>query len=454
MIKEFVLRDKKYTFYNAEQVTGNTYTVIVGKNGSGKSTLLGSLAWNLLSRPKIRVSSSYSRVEYQQFERGAINMTKKPDHIIAVSTSPFDKFPLFRRNRSVKGYTYLGLRDLNASNFGLAYLSKIISSLIENVQNRPIQAAEISKVLNYLGYHETMRIRFDYNSTRKVLRQVFEASGQAEAFNDPELIVRELNKDFFFDEEYNLDQEKVSKLTEILPRLANFPYGLDIHVEINQAGIYYHAMDAGSMVIDPLEFIFLIKAGLFRLHDVLVQRLYDSSVFSIRDASSGEQSVILTFLGIASQITNNSLICIDEPEVCLHPQWQEKYIQLLGSTFSNYEGCQFIIATHSPQIISRLNEKNCFILSMERGLAENASLYIRNSADFQLARLFNSPGYKNEYLSRIALNIFVRVSKSKKFDSIDREDYEFIRRQSAFLDTKDPVYDLYLSIKELSEHYG
>lgn len=59
--------------------------------------------------------------------------------------------------------------------------------------------------------------------------------------------------------------------------------------------------------------------------------------FSIKDASSGEQSIILSILGIASKIKDNSLICIDEPEICLHPEWQEKYIEILTQTFTNYK---------------------------------------------------------------------------------------------------------------------
>ncbi len=453
MIKEYYHRDRTLTFYDDTKSDSdkNIYTVIVGKNGSGKSTLLGSLIRDLLSGKRQKFLYKETDLGFFESNKGKVNVTKKPSQIIAVSTSPFDKFPLVRRLDSVKGYTYLGLRDLHSSNFGLAYLSKIISSLIESVLNTPSQAEDISKVLNYLGYHDTIRMRFNFQYTQRMLEEFIQIDDPIEYFEPrPRNVVRRINRRYFYDEEDNLCIEKIEKLRSIATKLLSISFNSDIQVEINRNGLEFDAFSTQF----PEEISFLVQSGLLRLRDVSVQTLADSSLFSIRNASSGEQSVILGILAIASQIKNNSLICIDEPEICLHPQWQEKYIQILISTFSNYKNCHFIIATHSPQIISRLNDKNCFILSMEHGLAKNASEYIKNSADYQLARLFDSPGYKNEYLSRIALNIFSKVSKRKEFDKDDRESFKLLEYQSNFLDKRDPVYELYLSLKELFDIYG
>ena len=91
---------------------------------------------------------------------------------------------------------------------------------------------------------------------------------------------------------------------------------------------------------------------------------------------------------------------------------------------------------------------------MESGITKLADDFINNSIDFQLANIFNSPGYKNEYLSRIALNIFTKVSKRKYFDSEDLENFKTIEIQSKNLDHSDPVYDLYITLKKMLEIYG
>ncbi|MBO0356367.1 AAA family ATPase [Hymenobacter sp. BT186] len=197
-----------------------------------------------------------------------------------------------------------------------------------------------------------------------------------------------------------------------------------------------------------------MHSGILRLREVNLSKINTNRPYSIIDASSGEQSVVIGFLGIASQIKDNSLICIDEPEICLHPEWQEKYIKLLLDTFKHYKGCHFLIATHSPQIISNLDTNNCFVLSMDTGKITNADSLINNSIDFQLANVFKSPGFKNEYLSRIALSVFTKVSSKKQFDNKDTENYTVLISQENFLDREDPVYTLLLAIKKLHKLYA
>ncbi|MBY8186655.1 ATP-binding protein [Vibrio fluvialis] len=37
----------------------------------------------------------------------------------------------------------------------------------------------------------------------------------------------------------------------------------------------------------------------------------------------------LLFLGIISSIDDDALILIDEPEISLHPSWQQKFVEIL-----------------------------------------------------------------------------------------------------------------------------
>jgi hypothetical protein len=200
--------------------------------------------------------------------------------------------------------------------------------------------------------------------------------------------------------------------------------------------------------------IFLFDAGIIRLRDVLLNTFKYNEQFSIKDASSGEQSIILSILGIASRIKDNCLILIDEPEICLHPHWQEKYIEILTNTFDKYRNCQFIIATHSPLIISKLSSYNSFIINMEDGSINSSENFINNSVDYQLANVFNNPGFKNEYLLRIAISTFTKISKHKKFDNRDDENLLLLNNMLNRLRQDDPIYDLTRTIIKLKEMYG
>jgi len=422
------------------QITSNIFSILVGKNGTGKSTLLGDLTKD--------ISHGIERYR-RQLKNRKLPLGFFPVEVIAVSTSPFDKFPLVRSDR-FPNYTYLGLRDLHSSNFGLAYLSKIIASLIECVSKEELQAKEIAIVLDYLGYRDDILMRFESLHTRGFLEVIAHEENIIELIESRPTASgsRRLNKAFFLNQDDSINKKRASRLQDIARKaVTDSSFRLRFEIMLNRNGL--------SVGHDESEdILFLIQAGVVRLRDVLLVSIDGNEPFSIKDASSGEQSIILSILGIASKIKNNSLICIDEPEICLHPQWQEKYIEILTRTFSRYENCHFIIATHSPHVISKLSNINSFVVDLESGVTKNANQFTKHSADYQLANVFDFPGYKNEYLSRIALNTFVKVSKNKRFDDEDLLHFEKLKKQSKYLDTSDPVYDLYLALERLGEEYA
>ncbi|WP_337928874.1 AAA family ATPase [Xenorhabdus sp. PR6a] len=162
----------------------------------------------------------------------------------------------------------------------------------------------------------------------------------------------------------------------------------------------------------------------------------------MNDASSGQQCILLNVFGIAASIEDDSLILIDEPEISLHPEWQETYIHLLMEVFTHIKGCHFIIATHSPQIISNLSEKNCFVTLIENGDIIPAKSYVNKSADFQLATLFEAPGVENEYLKRIAVNILTVLSNGTYDKNDNSSDLELLIKNRNKIDENDSVRKL------------
>src|SRR5208337_790649 len=57
---------------------------------------------------------------------------------------------------------------------------------------------------------------------------------------------------------------------------------------------------------------------------------------------------ILTHLFFNPQARTNNVFIVDEPELSLHVQWQELYVESLTEASPNI---QYIMATHSPSII-------------------------------------------------------------------------------------------------------
>lgn len=68
--------------------------------------------------------------------------------------------------------------------------------------------------------------------------------------------------------------------------------------------------------------------------------------------SSGEQNDLIMFYRLIFETQNNRLILVDEPEISLHIEWQEEYIDKLLEICKETKS-QAIVATHSPNIIKR-----------------------------------------------------------------------------------------------------
>ena len=90
--------------------------------------------------------------------------------------------------------------------------------------------------------------------------------------------------------------------------------------------------------------------------------IFENSVgeeFDINDLSSGEKQLFLRTLSIKMLEPNNSIILIDEPELSLHPKWQQRIIEVYKKIGENN---QIILATHSPHILGSVSNENIFIL--------------------------------------------------------------------------------------------
>ncbi len=90
---------------------------------------------------------------------------------------------------------------------------------------------------------------------------------------------------------------------------------------------------------------------------------------AIEFLSDGEKS-LLAMVGHLSRklaedyedLNASALVLIDEIELHLHPAWQRMIIPRLTQTFPN---CQFIVTTHSPQVLSHVDPECIHILDYD-----------------------------------------------------------------------------------------
>lgn len=94
-----------------------------------------------------------------------------------------------------------------------------------------------------------------------------------------------------------------------------------------------------------------------------------SGVHSFNVLSEGEQQAIV-IRGLIELVNNeNTLFLFDEPDTYLHPSWQRNFIESINDLSKNaeYNNSQFLITTHSPQLLSNADPANCDVQIMEDG---------------------------------------------------------------------------------------
>lgn len=84
--------------------------------------------------------------------------------------------------------------------------------------------------------------------------------------------------------------------------------------------------------------------------------------FDINELSSGEKQLFLRTLAIKMLNPENSIILIDEPELSLHPKWQQRIVDVYKKIGKNN---QIIIATHSPHILGSVRKENIMLLDKD-----------------------------------------------------------------------------------------
>jgi len=89
---------------------------------------------------------------------------------------------------------------------------------------------------------------------------------------------------------------------------------------------------------------------------ITVQDLSGNEI-GLSTLSSGEKHLIRLF--VESLIVDECTILIDEPEISLHVDWQADLIPFLQTLNSR---AQYILATHSPEIMSTIPDKRIFAL--------------------------------------------------------------------------------------------
>jgi len=478
LVKSVYLDKKEYKLFTKEfDEHENIFTILVGSNGTGKSRVLSKITnclKNNIKDQKAKIPTNYTKhldviVNSKEFSfygpvsQSVVLLAKNKNcnvveptgtKIIAVTSSPFDKFPIFEKNlyqekyNDKSRYSYIGLKQSKNTISQSNLLNLLFRTFLK--ESHLFENNDLFKLLKL-----SPNISFQLNSRFERLDRY-----QTEKIYDKDTFRAHIEK---------LDPglqilKNIKRLDTLNEYCRNV--GLDLHQFINLHSCTYEignrlnrdnefltqalrsfilyddfielGIDTPLNKISSEALLFLLDNNLINVVDIkfISENL---KVTHERELSSGQKCIILTMLNIAGSIEDNSIICIDEPEISLHPKWQKEYISLLVKLFSNYKGCHFIIATHSPLIVSEVSHKNCFILSMENRSVEKMNQEKKNSSDYQLAERFKVAGNNNEYLNRLVVMLLSSLSKNGALNEEERLKLQLLEELSGQMEDEDHV---------------
>ena len=103
--------------------------------------------------------------------------------------------------------------------------------------------------------------------------------------------------------------------------------------------------------------------------ELVVNQLSDGEKCLLALVGDLARRLALANPGLEDPLQGSGVVLIDEIELHLHPKWQREIIPALTRTFPH---CQFIITTHSPQVVSYIQPEAIYLLeSIETDIVAN-----------------------------------------------------------------------------------
>lgn len=171
-----------------------------------------------------------------------------------------------------------------------------------------------------------------------------------------------------FMSEWSKYREELTQFQEIglIPPTADFTEGIDIASVYDEKGSFLSTyLKAFKPTTAQLKDIYarlnLFKSILDERNAITGKKVsfnrgrIELSAFGrsvpLESLSSGEKHDFIMFYNLIFNSPNGSLVLVDEPEISLHIEWQESYLDRLNE-ICQMNGLTAIIATHSPNIVS------------------------------------------------------------------------------------------------------
>lgn len=475
----------------------NLYTsLIIGPNGTGKSLLFAEIITIFLSlrdgidksNSKFYLSYFFNEKKYEFFnyDYTSVNSESKkirrsklackindidadynidqlPKSLLASSLLLNDRYTISKSENNF--YKYLGIRNINSPRTAGTRnnIKRNVDQIISNFENGDNSLdTKIKFLLDFLGYDEEFRIKykpkyrpFFFNGllTEEKFVELFENyNHETKGFSkrkDSEFIPFGVA---YYKKHLAGNKYQISKIVKFLNDLQDSPFyirqdyersrSLNINVLLGEISKEIFTSIKILQELDLLSFpsVYLIK---------------DREPIEISEISSGEYNILSGLISIYTNIEDNSLIFIDEPEISLHPNWQMRYVTFLRDLFKEYPSCHFIIATHSHFFASDLDGRYSKIIGLRRDIKDKINVVnlLKDintfgwSAEQILLEIFNVSTTRNYYIYEKISDIMELIAKKDRDNLLIGEKVDELLTKKVFeLSKVDPLNTIWTKI--------
>jgi len=428
----------------------NNLAVIIGDNGSGKSTLLEVIAYifghlhkyfvlgdktaEFINNYEIEFYSTFQNREYEVYLKSVF---------VDQKTNTFK--PIIKIDNKELSITEIekqfgGFKNFLPSRIGIYYAGDAVflQELSEHFENKFINDIIRDKnpysldPFNLPSERPFYYVKYEYlglilaslliNSSKdeKISKFLIEIIGEFEINNAEVKIV--LKKPEWAnkrnDKLWGINSTLVEQFVNKLNDKANYVDNKNSENEITYT--FYGLIDLMPLFFEfsnDRDFSFiLLDTLLFNgilSHMSIDFKLRNGNKINSDRLSEGQRQFIVTCgLGILWYDKPNKLFLYDEPDVFLHPKWQQKYIpfiqEYLGESFA-------LLTTHNPALVSDVKKENLFVFEKGQTKEIPFSSYGKN-VESLLIDFFNVEGVRNKYVENLLREVQELVKK-KEFTS-------------------------------------
>lgn len=169
----------------------------------------------------------------------------------------------------------------------------------------------------------------------------------------------------------------------------------------------------------------------------------DGKYLKINQLSDGEKCTIALFGDLARRMAlanpqminpleGTGVVLIDELDLHMHTSWQRKVLRVLKKTFPNI---QFIITTHSPQILGEVDDTfNLFYLNRD---TQNEKILLKTYESFIG---WDANMILEDVMETTSVNQEIKEMRNKVFDYIENKQYDEAEKLVDFLEEKTDGY--------------